>query len=248
MDDHNARRATRKTQGGRVDGPDQGAPGHNAANTGDGVRIQPERRHSQNGGPSSGSVEAAPRGSGKGEEDRVASPGADLHGVLGGESEDGEGMGRPTAFPGRSSGRIGSTQARTGEQLPDELPDDYWGEYQSRIGQVRPLGADDDDARVRYPRLWRHLADTTCPSANTKTGRRVRKPSTLFLVLTPSGVSVTLTDDDTGFSLPVSCRHLAEWMDAVEAALRSPSAPWREREKSKASQKRRKRIEDGKDD
>jgi hypothetical protein len=88
---------------------------------------------------------------------------------------------------------------------------------QEAIGDRRPLGCPDDPAKERWPELWKWLSTTDLP------GNRVKEPATILIRLADGGTSATVSDRAYGVSIDASTPHLADILDALEAAIANPS-------------------------
>jgi len=88
------------------------------------------------------------------------------------------------------------------------------------MGDNRTLGLDSDPAKERCPQLWEFLS-------TIYVGRdRIVTPSKVSIQMGPEGCLVSLQVRDLAHGMNVSCPHLDQWADALEAALASPNPPW----------------------
>jgi len=89
------------------------------------------------------------------------------------------------------------------------------------IGEGVRVGLDDDPGKTKWPNLWEWMT-------RTEGGKdHVMQPAVVTIQLGPEGVLVTVTHRDLKRSVPTSCLHLENALDALEATLALPNPPIR---------------------
>lgn len=89
------------------------------------------------------------------------------------------------------------------------------------LGDGRTVGLADDPAAELYPELWKCMTQT-------EGGKDyILQPAVVTLQFGPAGCIATLTHRDLKWTLSVSCPHIGQALEVLEAALSSPNPPIR---------------------
>jgi len=92
---------------------------------------------------------------------------------------------------------------------------------QTALGKGQSVGADDDPAATKFPTLWEWLSRIYVGNDH------LRQPATISLSLGPTGVLVSIRDQDLGVSCGATCQHLEGIFQALEDSLSADVPPIR---------------------